>query len=483
MTRLNRTTASAPRRPVTIAQFGSGNFLRAFVDWMVQRTNAAGLADNGVAVLYATHREDRHDPLVEQDGLYQVLLEGVRDGEQVRELELVDAVQEIIDPWAAPERVRALAISPELRLVVSNTTEAGIVDREDDDLSVRPAASFPGQVAQLLHDRYESLGGSEAPGLHVLCCELIEDNADTLRSIVLRHAARAGWDEGFRTWLEREVSFHNSLVDRIVSGYPKDDAAWAEARSGLEDRALVKGELFSLWAIDGDPALAQVLPVDALDLGARLVTAAELTAFRTRKVRILNGAHTALAQLGPALGYETVDQAFGDPDLRTFIAAMVSEEVLPTLAGDPAEVRALADSILERFDNTSLHHRLADIGLNSVSKWATRNLPVVVDRWAAGQTADREILALAALLVRYASPAGEVPAPRDSAEALEALAAVDPTDAAALVPVLDRLGLAAGVDAVRLAREAARWAGVLQEAGARACVSREVPIRTTINQE
>lgn len=471
MTRLSRSTTDVPRRPITIVQFGSGNFLRAFVDWMVQRTNAAGVADNGIAMLYATHREDRHDPLVAQDGLYQVLLEGVREGEQVRELELVDAVQEIIDPWRTPERVRELAINPEVRLLVSNTTEAGIVDREDDDTSVRPAATFPGQVAQFLHDRYEGLGRAAAPGLHVLCCELIEGNADTLKSIVLRHAERAGWDEKFVDWLEGSIRFHNSLVDRIVSGYPTDDAQWAELHSGVTDRALVKGELYSLWAIDGDPALAEILPVNTLRLGAHLVSPAELMAFRTRKVRILNGAHTALAQLGPALGHETVDQAFGDPELRAFIRDMVSEEILPTLEGDPEELRTLADSILERFDNTSLHHRLADIGLNSVSKWATRNLPVVADRWAAGRDAHREVIALSALLERYASGPNKWSAVRDSADVLEILAAVDPANPADLKPALQRLGLATDVDAERLASEAAHWALRIRDDGARACLA------------
>lgn len=397
---LNNTTVARTPRPITVLQFGSGNFLRGFADWMIQQSNDAGLTDHGVAIAYATNRPRRHDPLAEQDGLYHVVLEGVRDGRAVRRVDLIDVVQAVVDPWADYAEYRRIALSPELKLVISNTTEAGIA-WSDDDLSVRPAASFPGQVAQLLHERYEAFDGADEAGLSILCCELIEANGTTLQGYVRRHAANAGWGEDFLAWLERANRFYDTLVDRIVSGFPADEAPALQAETGFDDRALVKGELFSLWVVGGDPRIQELLPLAGLDLGVTYVTTGEVAAFRDKKVRVLNGCHTAMALAGLQLGHVTVDQAFADPDVRRYLDQLLEREVLPTIAGDPDELRAFAASILERFANPSLHHKLADIGLNSVAKWQARNLGVVRDRWTQGETSPLSELALASLLVLY----------------------------------------------------------------------------------
>lgn len=400
MKQLNNTTVARTPRPITILQFGSGNFLRGFADWMIQQSNDAGLTDHGVAIAYATNRANRHDPLADQDGLYHVCLEGVRGGEAVRRVDLIDAVQTVVDPWADYERYRAIALSPELQLVISNTTEAGIVYTEDD-LEVRPAASFPAQVAQLLHDRYLAFDGADSAGLSILCCELIEANGSTLREYVRRHAVRAGWGPDFMAWLDRANRFYDTLVDRIVSGFPADESSALQAETGFDDRALVKGELFSLWVVGGDPRIQAVLPLADLDLGVTFVAPEQVAAFRDKKVRVLNGCHTAMALTGLQLGHVTVDQAFADPDVRTYLDALLEGEILPTIAGDPDELRAFAAAILERFANVSLRHKLADISLNSLAKWQARNLGVVLDRWAAGDEAPLSVLALASLLVLY----------------------------------------------------------------------------------
>ncbi|WP_040158251.1 tagaturonate reductase [Nigerium massiliense] len=423
MQQLSRSVSGAPPRPSTILQFGSGNFLRAFVDWMIQQSNDAGLTEHGVAVAYATNKPSRHDPLADQDGLYHVLLEGVRDGQAERRLDRIDVVQEIVDPFADYDAYHAIAVSPELKIVVSNTTEAGIVWR-DDDLTARPPVSFPAQVAQVLHERYLAFDGTDDAGLAIVPCELIEDNGRTLRSLVVRHAEAAGWDRDFLAWLDRANTFYDTLVDRIVSGFPEAEADEVARELGVEDRALVKGELFSLWVIGG-PAepLRTLLPLDRLDVGVSFVDADEVGPFRSKKVRVLNGAHTALALLGLQLGAETVDQAYGDPDLRRFIDELISEEVLPTIDADRAELDAFAASILERFDNASLHHRLADISLNSGAKWSARNLPVLLDRWRVGREAPRVTLTLAALLVLYSGhSAADGFVPHDDAELVRAIA-------------------------------------------------------------
>lgn len=413
MKQLSNTTVARTPRPITILQFGSGNFLRGFADWMIQQSNDAGLTDHGVAIAYATHRANRHDPLAEQDGLYHVCLEGVRGGEAVRRVDLIDAVQTVVDPWADYERYRAIAVSPELRLVISNTTEAGIVYAEDD-LDVRPAASFPAQVAQLLHDRYLAFDGADSAGLSMLCCELIEANGTTLHEYVRRHASRAGWGPDFMAWLDRANRFYDTLVDRIVSGFPGDESSALQAETGFDDRALVKGELFSLWVVGGDPRIQDVLPLAGLDLGVTFVAPEQVAAFRDKKVRVLNGCHTAMALTALQLGHQTVDQAFADPDVRSYLNGLLETEVLPTIAGDPDELHAFAAAILERFANVSLHHRLADISLNSLAKWQARNLGVVLDRWAAGADAPLSLLALASLLVLYSGHgAGAGFEPRD----------------------------------------------------------------------
>lgn len=398
---LNRHTVSCPSRPISILQIGSGNFLRAFFDWMVQQSNEAALTNHGIAMAYATHRPGpRTDHVADQDGLFHVCLEGVRNGQQVRRVDLVEAVQEVIDPWRDTERYREIITSRDLKVIVSNTTEAGITYREEP-LDVDVPESFPAQTAKLLHDRFTALGGDPDTGLAIVACELIENNGETLRQMVHDHARRANWSDEFVAWLDTANSFYDTLVDRIVAGYPTDQAEEISREIGFEDRGLVKGELFSLWVIGGDGRLQSLLPLDRIDLGVRFVPRGDVAPFRNKKVRVLNGCHTAMAQFGLLLGHETVDQAYGDPTLRTFLNDMVSDEVLPTIQGDPADLRAFADAILERFDNPALHHRLADISLNSVAKWRSRNLPVVVDRWTAGMPADRQVLSLGALLLAY----------------------------------------------------------------------------------
>lgn len=474
MQELRTATVDRTDRPVTVLQFGSGNFLRAFADWMLQQSNEAGLTNHGVAVVYATHRPGRTDPLAEQDGLYHVVLEGVKDGRQQRRVDLVDVVQTVVDPWEQHDAYQRIALSKELQLVISNTTEAGIVWREDA-LASTPASSFPGQLAQLLHDRFVAFDGAPEAGLHVLACELIEDNGETLRRLVVRHAEQAGWGEDFLAWLGSANHFYDTLVDRIVSGFPTDEAEGLWAETGFRDRAIVKGELFSLWVIGGDESLREVLPLDRLDLGVRLVPRSEVGPFRSKKVRVLNACHTAMAVLGLQLGFQTVDRGYGDAGLRAFLDEMIAEEVLPTIEGDRDELKAFAAAILERFDNPSLHHRLADISLNSVAKWKARNMPILLDRWAAGLPARRTVASLAALLALYS---GHVAAdgftPRDEPGVVEAIAGAFRLDdlTGFVRSSLVVMGLDDLPDAERLVDETAEALEVLFAEGARALLAK-----------
>lgn len=414
MLQLNEeTTASVrPKRPISILQFGSGNFLRAFVDWMIQQSNNAQLTNHGVAVAYATDRPERVDPLVPQDGLYHVCLEGIKNSEPVREITMVDVIDQIVDPYRQWNDFQQIVTSPDLKIVVSNTTEAGIVF-VDESLDACPPQSFPAQIARLLHDRFIHFDGSATAGLAIVPCELIEDNGQQLKNMVIRHAEAANWEPEFIEWVETSNHFYDTLVDRIVAGFPKDDAAQLFDLIGYEDQGLVKGEYFSLWAIGGDDYLKSILPLDQLDLGTTFFPVEEIRPFRDKKVRILNGAHTALAQAGILFGHQTVKEGFSDPQLHDYIQKMVREEVIPTIEEDPVLLNEFADSILERFNNPYLNHQLKDIGLNSLSKWKSRNLPVVLDSWREGRRARRSELVLANLLLLYSGSVDTPYEPQD----------------------------------------------------------------------
>lgn len=401
MRQLDSTTVDRPDLPVTVLQFGGGNFLRAFVDWLIDRGNAAGVCRHGVAVVHVTDGPDwAVDQLAAQDGLFHVYLEGIKDRRPVKEVSLVTCVQEVLHAHGSPaevEEYERLVVSPDLRIVVSNTTEAGIEYVPGDDLTARPPRSFPAKVTALLLARYRHFGGDPAAGLSFLCCELIEDNGSTLRAYVLRHAADNGLDAAFVDWVTDSCRFYDTLVDRIVPGFPRDDIGAIQAEIGYADQLVVKAEYFYVWAIGGDPSIRELLPLDRAGLNVLFMD--DIRPFRAKKVRVLNGAHTALSAVGLQTGCETVRAAFAHPQVEAYVRALVADEVLPTIPGDRAGLAAFADTILERFDNPFLQHRLADICLNALSKWATRNLPVVIDRWAAGEQAHRSVLALAALLV------------------------------------------------------------------------------------
>ncbi|ACZ31670.1 Mannitol dehydrogenase domain protein [Xylanimonas cellulosilytica DSM 15894] len=409
---LTATTAPAPERPTTILQFGGGNFLRAFVDLMVHDANRAGVMNAGIAVVFTTpNANGTFELLRRQDGRYHVLLEGVRDGEPVREVTLVESVTTAVHAHREFDAYRALYLSPELTTIVSNTTEAGIVWVEGDDLTAQPPASFPAKVTALLHDRWEHFGGAPDKGLRIVCCELIEDNATTLREYVLRHAAAAGLPAAFVAWVETACSFHDTLVDRIVPGFPRDEIDAVQAELGYRDDLVVKGEHFGVWAIaTGEPggpgeAIRDVLPLDRA--GQPVEFLADIRPFRAKKVRILNGLHTAMAAVGLLAGRNEVSDAVANLTIASYLGHLLHGEVLPSIpeysaSDDGAEALAeFADRITERFTNPSLHHRLADISLNSISKWQARNLPVALDAWGAGREAPLTVLAFAALAVLY----------------------------------------------------------------------------------
>lgn len=388
--------ASLPER---VIQFGEGNFLRAFADWMLDRLNQRG-AFLGRAVLVQPIATGMTDAINRQDGLYTVVLRGIEDGNVVEKRELVTAVSRAIDPYRDFDAFLECAKNPELRFVVSNTTEAGIRVDPSDHVDARPSASFPGKLTQFLYARFQHFSADPARGVVFLPCELIEQNGETLRRAVLETARSFGLPAEFERWLSESSVFTNTLVDRIVTGYPKDEATRFAEELGYEDALVVAGEVFHSWVIEGPESLEQELPLRSAGLNVTWTT--DVKPYRERKVRILNGAHTMLALAAYLSGKETVLDCMEDPAFYGYVDAGLREEILPTLTLPREELTSFAESVLSRFKNPFIKHQLLSISLNSVSKYKARILGTVIDYHERfGEPPPRLSFALAALLAFY----------------------------------------------------------------------------------
>lgn len=410
MKELNNAKVDRLKRPVRILQFGEGNFLRAFFDWMIDVANVKGVTDTSVAIVSPRFKENSTiKQLQKQDGLYHVCLEGIENGLPRSETRLISSVTDAFSPVSDLDRYKAYISSPELRFIVSNTTEAGISFDNDDPTSLT-ANTFPGKITALLYHRFLHFNGDPDRGLIFLCCELIENNGQFLREYVLRHAREAKLGDDFTEWVTNSCVFCDTLVDRIVSGYPSDIADKIKDDIGFDDNLLVKGELYHLWVIGGDGAEEVKAELPLHKAGLNVFFQPTVKEFRDKKVRILNGSHTGMVPVALQLGCDTVLDAFGNKDVNRFISEMVEKEVLPVIEGDRVELTAFSDGILERFYNPYIRHLLRSISLNSLSKWETRNFPTVRDNWEKrGSLADYELFTLASLLALYSPDSGFEP--------------------------------------------------------------------------
>lgn len=369
---LNRKTAQAASRPDKIIQFGEGNFLRAFVDWIVWKTNQATDFNAGVVVVQPIER-GMVDMLNEQDGLYHLNLQGIDKGQAVDSIEMIDVINRGINPYRDFEDYIALAENPDIRFVISNTTEAGIAFDPSCKLEDRPASSYPGKLTQLLYRRYCHFNGDKSKGLIIFPCELIFLNGKELKKCIYQYIELWNLGEGFKEWFEQACGVYCTLVDRIVPGYPKDNIEEIRARIGYEDKLVVKAEIFHLWVIEAPAEIANEFPADKAGLNVLFVPSE--APYHERKVTLLNGPHTVLSPVGYLSGLDTVRECVEDPEIGKFVRKVMYGELLETLNLPKPELEAFAASVLERFVNPYVKHFVTSIMLNSFPKFKTRDLP------------------------------------------------------------------------------------------------------------
>ncbi|VVV01406.1 tagaturonate reductase [Mesonia oceanica] len=373
MKRLNRQNANITETlPIKVVQFGEGNFLRAFVDFVIDKLNKEANFNAGVAVIQPL-AGGLVELLNEQDGLYNLFMKGVKQGEEIQEQRTISCVQKGINPYKDYDEYLKLAEEESLEFIISNTTEAGIAYDESDTLEGTPHNSFPAKLTALLYKRFQHFKGDKAKGLTIIPCELINYNADTLKKIILQYAELWELESDFVNWINNSNSFHNTLVDRIVPGYPKDDIESYQSKLELEDKLIVSAEVFLLWVIEGGEELKAKIPFDQID--ENILVVEDMQPYRTRKVRILNGAHTTMVPFSLLFGNETVKETVDHEFTGAFVREAIFNEIIPTLSLPEEELKTFAEEVLDRFRNPFIKHQLASIALNSVSKFKVRVLP------------------------------------------------------------------------------------------------------------
>lgn len=370
---MNKTFANLP---VKVLQVGEGNFLRAFAEPVVESMNRKGIF-NGSVVMCQPKGSDFADVLNAQDCVYTVVIRGKENGKTVNASQVITSVRECLNPKKDYARILEYAREDSLQVVISNTTEAGIYYNRDDKITNAPPEAYPAKLTALLYERYRFFVGDGTKGLLILPAELIDRNGDELKKIVLRYAHEWKLPEKFISWLKKACCFANTLVDRIVTGYPKDEAASLCEKFSYEDNCIDTCEPFFFWAIECDSKWKTVFPADKS--GLNVVFADDIMPYKTRKVRILNGAHTVSVLAAYHCGHDIVLEMMNDPTLRNYIKKAMHEEIIPTIDLPAKELSDFADAVIERFVNPFIKHKLLDISLNSVSKYKARCLGTLLD--------------------------------------------------------------------------------------------------------
>ncbi|MDE6469516.1 MAG: tagaturonate reductase [Eubacterium sp.] len=374
-----------------IIQFGTGNFLRGFADCFIDKLNKQNLYDGRIVIVSPTDSK-QIDVINSQQGKYNLYLHGIENGKEVCERTEIHSVSRGINPYKSFDAYLELAKNPDLRFIISNTTEAGIAFDSDDKLTDRPAKSFPAKLTQLLYERYQS----GLKGFVIFACELIDNNAKQLEKFVIDYAKLWNLGEDFLEWIKNENEFCNTLVDRIVTGYPKAELQQFCTEIGYEDKLLDTAEPYHLWVIEGN--YENELPLKKA--GLNIIWTDNVSPYKKMKVRILNGSHTSLVFPSLLCGVETVGETLHDEQLKQFLNTCLFDYILPTL-GETAENKQFADAVLERFANPYIQHMWQSIALNSVSKFTARVLPTITDYINENNALPKPLVFSLACLIEY----------------------------------------------------------------------------------
>ena len=390
-------------------QFGEGNFLRAFVDYCIQILNDKTSFSGKVNIIQPLPK-GMIEQLKIQNGKYNLFHEGIIQGKIIRDRMQINCVKQMNNPYQEFDQFLELAENENLTFVFSNTTEAGIVLDTKDQFTDKPPRSFPGKLTRLLHHRYKTFNGDPSKVLHIIPSELIEQNGTKLKKIILELSKLWKLEDHFISWINQN-HFYNTLVDRIVPGFPKKDLDFYKKELPFDDQLIVTCEPFFLWVIEGNPKLLEIFPVDQLKkIDVKVVP--DLVIYRTRKVRILNGSHTTLVPVGLLHGTPTVSETLKDDFLKSFLSHTLFDEIIPSVDFDKKELETYAQSVLERFSNPFIIHQLESISLNSISKFKVRVLPSLLSYYKKeGKIPKNLTFAMAALIYFYGKEVSKHPHP------------------------------------------------------------------------
>ena len=428
----------------TVIQFGEGGFLRGFVDYFFKKLKDQGLFDGSVVVVQPIEH-GMCEMLEKQNCEYNLFLRGIDNGKVVDEHTHIDVISRCINPYTDYEGYMALAENPDFRFIVSNTTEAGIEFVPDNKFEDAPAKSFPGKLTQLLYKRYK-LG---LKGFIILSCELIDHNGEELEKCCMQYADLWKLGEDFKTWMKSENDFCSTLVDRIVTGFPRDEHAALCQRIGQQDNMMDTAEIFHLWVIQGDHE--DELPLQKA--GFNVVWTDCVDPYKKRKVRILNGAHTSMVLGAHLYGLSTVGECLKDEKVSALLKRCIFKEIIPTI-GDTEDNRRFGEAVLERFSNPFIRHMLLSIALNSVSKFKARVLPTILEyKETFGSYPQALVFSLAALIAFYRTD--------DANDGEEIMAFMKTAPVAEILKREDYWGQ----DLSPLLKDTEKWYGLIEEAG------------------
>lgn len=396
---LTKKTHDKINRPIKVLQFGEGNFLRAFIDWFIQELNDKADFNGDVCVVQPLPF-GRLEELRKQDGLYTLLLEGVSNGQLIQQKQIIDVLSDFINPYEDWNSYLEYAKSTDLKIILSNTTEAGILYDSSDLDETKTSPTYPGKLLTFLKKRFDTFHGSYDSGLYILPCELIDHNGDTLKEVLNKLSKDRHYSDSFIEWLNHANYFYNTLVDRIVPGYPKNQIEQLQKENGFIDNNIVKGEIFHLWVIEGNSSIKDILPIDKANLN--ILVTDNVKPYKERKVKILNGSHTCMVPIAYQYGVRAVNEMMNTEYLKNWLFTFLQKEVCPTIQLPQNEIEQFTNDVMERFANPTIYHELLTISLNSMTKYKTRILPSAISYYEMTQKLPTySLFSLASLFVMY----------------------------------------------------------------------------------